>query len=272
MVNSCDSNCKTCDKDCSSKTSVFKAENNIKSNIQKVIGVVSGKGGVGKSLITSLLATHTNKMGYKTAILDADITGPSIPKAFGLEQKARTDGESIFPVLTAEGIKVISINLMLENPTDPVIWRGPVLAGAVKQFWTDVDWGDIEYMFVDLPPGTGDVPITVFQSLPLDGIVLVSTPQELVDMIVEKAVKMTQMLNIPIFGIVENMSSFKCPDCGKIHRIFGEGLNKKAVNYDIYNSCSMPINPEYARAVDSGRIEKIEDDIIMKFLTGVLEL
>ena len=188
----------------------------------RVIAITSGKGGVGKSTITSMLAVAMNREGYKTAILDADVTGPSIPKAFGLHVRAVGSDLGILPVETTTGIEVMSVNLLLENETDPVVWRGPVISGTVKQFWTDVIWNDVDYMFVDMPPGTGDVALTVFQSLPLDGIIIVTSPQELVSMIVEKAVKMAEMMNIPILGIVENMSYFKCPECGKEHKIFGE--------------------------------------------------
>ena len=194
---------------------------NKKSDVKKVIGVISGKGGVGKSSITSMLAVSTQRMGYKTAIMDADITGPSIPTAFGLTQKAQGNDTEIAPVITDTGIKTISINSLLEDETDPVIWRGPVLGGVVEQFWNDVHWGDIDVMFVDMPPGTGYVALTVFQSLPIDGIVIVTSPQELVGMIVEKAVKMADMMNVPIVGLVENMSYYVCPDCGKQHKIFG---------------------------------------------------
>ena len=195
---------------------------NSQSNVKKVIGVVSGKGGVGKSSVTSMLAVAAQRKGYKTAILDADITGPSIPKAFGLDDKAQGNGEVILPVVTDTGIRTMSVNSLLENDTDPVVWRGPILSGVIQQFWNDVVWGDIDIMFVDMPPGTGDVALTVFQSLPLDGIVIVTSPQELVAMIVEKAIKMADMMNIPVIGLVENMSYFVCPDCGAHHQIFGE--------------------------------------------------
>lgn len=270
MENKCQSDCNNCSKDCSTKSTNLKTKGNKDSNIKKVIGIASGKGGVGKSLITSLLATHVNKLGYKTAILDADITGPSIPKAFGITEKAKTDGESIFPVLSEKGIKLMSINLMLENSSDPVVWRGPVLAGAVNQFWNDVAWGDIDYMFIDLPPGTGDIPITVFKSLPIDGIILVTTSQELVGMIVEKAVKMAEMLDVPILGLVENMSYFVCPDCGKSHKIFGENKSAKADDFNIKFSCSLPINTVYATAVDDGKIEELNSEIIEGFINDIL--
>ena len=228
------------------------------SNVKKVIGVVSGKGGVGKSIVTSLLAVMFSRRGYDTAVLDADITGPSIPKAFGITEKAYGSDKGILPSVTASGIKVMSINLLLENDTDPVIWRGPILAGTVKQFWTDVYWGDVDYMFVDMPPGTGDVPLTVFQSLPLDGIIVVTSPQDLVSMIVEKAVKMAQMMNVPILGIVENMSYFVCPDCGKKHYPFGESkLENIAKEYSLDILARLPIDPKNAKACDSGKVESI---------------
>lgn len=231
------------------------------SNIKKVIGVVSGKGGVGKSMVTSLLAVMMQRRGYKTAILDADITGPSIPKAFNIKEKAMSNGLAILPVESKTGIKTMSVNLILENDTDPVVWRGPVIAGTVEQFWTDVAWGDVDYMFVDMPPGTGDVPLTVFQSLPIDGIVIVSSPQELVSMIVTKAVKMAEMMNVPILGIVENMSYFECPDCGKKYQIFGDShIDEVAAKHALDVMGRLPINPELAAACDRGMIESYEGD------------
>lgn len=218
---------------------------NKESNVKKVIGVISGKGGVGKSSVTSMLAVATQRMGYKTAILDADITGPSIPKAFGLEQKAMGSDKAILPVVSDTGIKTISINSLLEDSTDPVVWRGPILSGVVEQFWNDVVWGDIDIMFVDMPPGTGDVALTVFQSLPVDGLVIVTSPQELVAMIVEKAVKMADMMKMPVVGIVENMSYFRCPDCGKEHKIFGEShIDSIASKHGIKAVAKMAMDPE----------------------------
>ena len=232
---------------------------NSQSNVKKVIGVVSGKGGVGKSSVTSLLAVAAQRKGYKTAILDADITGPSIPKAFGLTNKAMGDGQSIMPVVTDTGIKTISVNSLLENDTDPVVWRGPVLSGVVQQFWNDVIWGDIDVMFVDMPPGTGDVALTVFQSLPLDGIVIVTSPQELVSMIVEKAVKMAQMMNIPVIGLVENMSYFVCPDCGAEHKIFGEShIENIADKYGIEALAKLPMDKEVAVSFDRGMADCLD--------------
>lgn len=232
---------------------------NKQSNVKKLIGVISGKGGVGKSSVTSMLAAATRKEGYKVAILDADLTGPSIPQAFGINDKAYGTEEEIWPVLSKTGIKVISINSVLEDVTDPVIWRGPLLAGVIDQFWNNVIWEDIDVMYVDMPPGTGDVALTVFQSLPLDGIVIVTSPQELVSMIVQKAVKMAQMMNIPIIGIVENMSVFTCPDCGKKHHIFGDSHVKEiAAQYGINEVAELPIDMAVAKAMDEGRIEFVD--------------
>lgn len=239
---------------------------NSQSNVKKVIGVVSGKGGVGKSSVTSMLAVTAQRKGYKTAVLDADITGPSIPKAFGLTQKALGNEEAILPVLTNTGIKTISVNSLLEDDTDPVVWRGPVLSGVVEQFWNDVIWGDIDVMFVDMPPGTGDVALTVFQSLPLDGIVIVTSPQELVSMIVEKAVKMANMMNVPVVGLVENMSYFVCPDCGKQHNIFGEShIEEIAAKYGIADIAKLPMEPKVAAACDQGLVETLDT-------TGLLQM
>ena len=226
------------------------------SNVKKVIGVVSGKGGVGKSMVTSLLAVSESRRGKKVAVLDADITGPSIPKAFGIVDTAVADDKFLLPVETATGIKVMSMNCLLEDETSPVIWRGPVIAGVIKQFWTDVRWGEIDTMFVDCPPGTGDVPLTVFQSLPINGIVIVTTPQDLVSMIVEKAVKMAEMMNVPIVGIVENMSYFTCLDCGKQHSIFGDShIDEIASEHGIKNVVKLPIVSDLRESVDSGIIE-----------------
>ncbi len=263
MSENCNHNCSECGKDCGSRQdpqSLLEKPHEL-TRVKKIIGIVSGKGGVGKSMITSLLAVSMQRRGLSTAILDADITGPSIPKAFGI--KDRPDGSDIglFPVKSKLGTKIMSVNLLLENETDPVIWRGPVIAGTVKQFWTDVIWGDVDYMFVDMPPGTGDVPLTVFQSLPVDGIVVVTSPQELVEMIVGKAVKMAEMMNIPILGIVENMSYFECPDCGKKHSVFGESrIDPLAEKYGIDTVSKLPINPKLAHSCDRGMIELFEGD------------
>lgn len=239
----------------------FRVPGNEHSKVQKVIGVVSGKGGVGKSMITSLLAVEQNRKGFKTAILDADITGPSIPKAFGLQEQAMQGEYGILPAVTTDGIEVMSVNLLLQDETDPVVWRGPVISGTVKQFWSDVYWGDVDYMFVDMPPGTGDVALTVFQSLPLDGIVIVTSPQELVSMIVTKAVKMAEMMNIPILALVENMSYFACPDCGKKHAIFGEShIDEVAAMHGIDTVVKLPMDPALAQLCDAGLIEEVSGD------------
>ncbi len=261
MSENCNHNCSECGSDCGERTepqSMKEALNGM-STVKKVIGVISGKGGVGKSLVTSMLAVAARNKGYRTAVLDADITGPSIPKAFGVTRKALSSEMGLFPVDTQTGIEIMSLNLLLENDDEPVIWRGPVIAGAVTQFWTDVIWGDIDYMFVDMPPGTGDVPLTVFQSLPVDGIVVVTSPQELVKMIVGKAVNMAEMMEIPILGIVENMSYFECPSCGEKHKIFGEShINELAEQYGIKAVAKIPINPEIASMCDRGEAEKLD--------------
>ncbi len=257
-MSECTHNCETCGQNCSErKTSFLEAPHRL-SNIKKVIGVVSGKGGVGKSSVTAMMAVLINRDGYKTAILDADITGPSIPKAFGIKEKASGTEEGILPVKTKTGIDIMSINLLLENDTDPVVWRGPVIAGTVKQFWTDVIWEDVDFMFVDMPPGTGDVPLTVFQSLPVDGIIVVTSPQQLVSMIVEKAVKMANLMHIPVLGIVENMSYFECPDCKTKHSIFGESqIEDVAEKYGIPRVVKLPITSEIANVCDKGIVELV---------------
>ena len=231
---------------------------NKRTNVKHVIGVVSGKGGVGKSLVTSLLASEMNKRGHKVAILDADITGPSIPKSFGVDSRLTADADGINPAKSASGIEVMSINLLLEDETDPVIWRGPVIGGVVQQFWTDVAW-DVDYLFVDMPPGTGDVPLSVFQSIALDGIIVVTSPQELVSMVVEKAVKMAEKMDVPIVGVVENMSYVACPDCGKKIYLFGEGKSEEAAKrHNLPLLAQMPIDPKLAALVDAGKIEEFE--------------
>ena len=259
MSEECTHNCDTCSAKCGEQeqdSKSFLEKPNELSSIKKVIGVVSGKGGVGKSLITSLLAVSMQRKGLKTAILDADITGPSIPKAFGLTEKAEGTENALLPVTTKTGIQVMSLNLLLQDETEPVIWRGPVIGGVVKQFWTDVIWNDVDYMFVDMPPGTGDVPLTVFQSIPVDGIVVVTSPQELVTMIVAKAVNMAKMMNIPVLGLVENMSYFECPDCGKQHSIYGEShVEEIAKQFGIETTAKIPIDPTVATACDKGMIE-----------------
>lgn len=237
----------------------FSAALNPMSSVKKVIGIVSGKGGVGKSLVTSLLAAAMRKRGHRTAVLDADITGPSIPKAFGLSGRASGSEIGLMPLTTASGIEVISANMFLQDESDPVIWRGPMIANMVKQFWTDVVWTDIDFMFVDMPPGTGDVPLTVFQSLPVDGIIVVTSPQELVSMIVAKAVKMAKMMNIPILGLVENYSYFHCPDNGKDYKIFGEShLEQTAAAYGLKVLAKLSIDPAIAAACDAGKAEELE--------------
>ena len=254
----CGHECGSCGKTCESKD--MRAVLKKGSSVKKVIGIMSGKGGVGKSLVTSLMACKLNKDGFKTAILDADITGPSIPEAFGVGmERAVSDGEALSPVLTDSGIQLMSMNFLLENENDPVIWRGPVIAGAVKQFWTDVIWKDVDFMFVDMPPGTGDVPLTIFQSLPVDGIIIVSSPQQLVRVIVEKAVKMANMMNIPILGLVENMSYVRCPDCGREISVFGKSnIESIANSFGLPVLARIPTEEATSAAVDSGDIESLD--------------
>jgi len=265
-VSECTHNCESCGENCPSRSggsnpADFLEKPHPLSHIKKVIGVVSGKGGVGKSLVTSLMSVTMQRRGFHTAVLDADVTGPSIPKVFGLKEKATGDQNGIYPVKTKTGIEVMSVNLLLEDDTAPVIWRGPVIAGTVKQFWTDVIWDDVDYMFVDMPPGTGDVPLTVFQSLPLDGIIVVTSPQELVSMIVTKAVRMAQAMNIPILGIVENMSYVVCPDCGKKISIFGEShVEEEAGKHGLKVLGRLPMDPQLAKLCDQGVIELFEGD------------
>lgn len=269
---SCSHNCSGCGEDCGDREqeSLFEKLNS-HSSVKKVIGVVSGKGGVGKSLVTSLLAVAAQKKGLRTAIMDADITGPSIPKSFGIHEKARASQMGMMPALSSNGIQIMSLNLIAENETDPVIWRGPVIAGVVKQFWTDVVWKDVDIMFIDMPPGTGDVPLTVFQSIPVDGIVIVSSPQELVGMIVEKAVNMAAMMDIDVLALVENMSYVKCPDCGKEIRIFGESsIDKIAKKHNIKLTAKLPIDPSIASLVDSGKIEESNVDSLDEILEKLL--
>ena len=263
-MSECTHDCSTCSANCSSRQPSkedFLEKLNDLSSVKKVIGVVSGKGGVGKSLVTSMLAVTFNRRNFKTAILDADVTGPSIPKAFGVKEKAHGTEQYIIPAITKTGIQMISVNLLLDNETDPVVWRGPVIAGTVKQFWTDVIWKDVDYMFVDMPPGTGDVPLTVFQSLPLDGIVIVTSPQELVSMIVTKAVNMAKLMDIPILGIVENMSYVECPDCGRKINVFGESkTDAVAAEFGLKVLAKLPLDPVLANNCDNGLIELFEGD------------
>lgn len=251
----------------------FSINLNENSRVNKVIGVVSGKGGVGKSLVTSLLAINMNKQGYRTAILDADITGPSIPKVFGISEKSYGTKYGVMPGITKTGIQVMSLNLLLENDSDPVVWRGPVIANTVKQFWTDVYWDNVDYMFVDMPPGTGDVPLTVFQSLPIDGIIIVTAPQDLVTMIVQKSIKMANLMNVPVLGIVENMSYALCPDCGKKIDIFGKSHIEEVAkenNIEVYDS--IPINPEITKLSDEGLIEAVEETYIKNIVDKLVKL
>ena len=251
--------CEGCPSKAKGGRGIAKEPMNKASNVKKVIGVVSGKGGVGKSFVTSSLACAMNKAGYKVGIMDADITGPSIPKMFGVHGQVYGTEDGMVPMAAENGIKIMSVNLLLDNEEDPVIWRGPVIAGVVKQFWNETVWGDIDYLFVDMPPGTGDVPLTVFQSLPVAGIVVVTSPQELVSMIVEKAVNMANMMDIPVLGIVENMSYFECPDCGKKHEIFGKShIDEIAAQHDIKAVAKLPINPEVASKVDGGFAEDLD--------------
>ena len=263
--------CSSCAADCPSKSgeSLIEKPHEL-SHIKKVIAVVSGKGGVGKSAVTSMLAVATRRLGYNTAILDADITGPSIPKVFGLTAEAEGDGNgAIFPIVTKTGIEVMSINALLQDKETPVVWRGPVIAGAVKQFWTDVIWNDVDYMYIDMPPGTGDVPLTVFQSLPVDGIIIVTSPQELANMIVSKAVNMAKLMNIPVIGIVENMSYFVCPDCGREYKIFGEShVGETAEKFSLEVLARIPIDPRLSALSDKGMLELMEND----YLDHALEL
>ncbi len=261
----CTHDCSSCGESCSSRTAEqtsFLANLAPESSVKKVIGIVSGKGGVGKSLVTALMAVEMNRKGKRTAVLDADITGPSIPKAFGIgsDGVATTpDGRLMVPAKSLEGVEIMSANLLLDKDTDPIIWRGPVIAGAVKQFWSDTLWQDIDYMFVDMPPGTGDVPLTVFQSLPVAGIIIVTSPQELVSMIVTKAVNMAEKMNIPILGVVENMSYLVCPDCGKKINVFGEShIDEAAKEHGIKVLARIPIDPKVAAMVDGGQIEYVE--------------
>ena len=268
-MSSCNGNCSTCGSDCADrKAESLLAKLNPQSTVKKVIAVVSGKGGVGKSTVTSMLAVAMARQGKTVGVLDADITGPSAPTAFGVTECQGANEDGLYPALTKGGIQVMSINLLLDNPADPVVWRGPVIAGAVKQFWTDVIWEDVDYMFVDMPPGTGDVPLTVFQSLPVDGIVIVTSPQDLVSMIVSKAVKMANMMHIPVLGFVENYSYLECPDCGKKIEVFGKShLDEVAAKFDLPILARLPIDPAVAFAYDSGLMETVNTDKV----AGVIE-
>lgn len=262
-MSDCNHQCSSCASSdvCQEKEQDPRILNNTRG-VRNVIGVVGGKGGVGKSLVTSLLAIQTRRLGYETAVLDADITGPSIPKIFGIHDHAQTDDQNLLPYLAVDGTKVMSLNLLLEHETDPVFWRGPVISGVVKQFWEEVSWGDVDFMFVDMPPGTGDVPLTVFQSLPLDGIIIVSTPQSLVSMIVQKAVNMAQKMNIPVLGMVENMRFLKCPDCGKEIPLFGSDAAVEDTNVPVLER--VPLDPKVASACDAGTLAQTEVPYLSK--------
>lgn len=267
----CTHNCESCSSGCGEPKSLQVAPNKL-STIRKVIGVVSGKGGVGKSLVTSMLAVSMTRRGYHTAILDADITGPSIPKTFGLSGQLEGCEEGILPKTSATGIDMVSINFLLPNVDDPVIYRGPIIAETVKQFWSDVIWQDVDFMFVDMPPGTGDVPLTVFQSLPVDGIIVMTSPQDLVSMIVGKAVKMAKMMNIPLLGVIENYSYLECPDCGRHIEVFGKSrVDAVAAEYELPVLCKLPIDPKLAEAVDAGRIEDVKLPDALRGATDLLE-
>ena len=274
-MSDCNHDCSSCSKNCGSRTEPHSllVPQNEASNIKKVIGIVSGKGGVGKSMVTSLLACAANRAGKKTALMDADITGPSIPKMFGLTERAVADDKYMYPVETTGGIKVMSLNLLVEKETDPVIWRGPVVAGLIQQFWKDVKWGDVDFMFIDMPPGTGDVPLTVFQSIKLDGIIIATTPQDLVSMIVTKAINMAKMMNVPIIGIIENMSYLKCPHCGEDIALFGKSHSAEAaVENGIPLLGRIPLDPELAALSDEGRIEQADTSIMMSTVRILMNL
>ena len=265
MSEACSGNCSSCGSNCGSRKEAqdLRIPSGPFSNVKKVIGVVSGKGGVGKSLVTSMLASAMQARGNSCAVLDADITGPSIPKSFGIKERAKADESGLLPEESRTGIKIMSINLLLENEESPVVWRGPVISGVIQQFWKDVAWGDVDYMFVDMPPGTGDVSLTVFQNLPVDGIVIVTTPQDLVTMIVKKAFNMAKMMNIPVLGLVENMSYFVCPDCNKEYKIFGESkIDEVAAELGVPVLAKLPIDPKTANLVDKGAIELADDKYI----------
>ena len=270
-MSSCSGNCSSCGSDCGErKAESLLAQLNPKASVKKVIAVVSGKGGVGKSTVTSMLAVAMVREGKRVGVLDADITGPSVPTAFGVTECQGANEDGLYPALTRTGIQVMSINLLLDNPADPVVWRGPVIAGAVKQFWTDVIWEDVDYLFVDMPPGTGDVPLTVFQSLPVNGIVIVTSPQDLVSMIVNKAVKMADMMHIPVLGFVENYSYLQCPDCGKKIDVFGKShLDEIAAEKGLPILARLPIDPTVAEAFDNGQMETVNTDALKDAVEAV---
>jgi len=268
---SCNGNCSTCGSDCADrKQESLLASLNPKASVKKVIAVVSGKGGVGKSTVTSMLAVAMSKKGKRVGVLDADITGPSVPTAFGVTECQGATQDGLYPAVTKGGIQIMSINLLLDNDTDPVVWRGPVIAGAVKQFWTDVIWEDVDYLFVDMPPGTGDVPLTVFQSLPVDGIVIVTSPQDLVSMIVSKAVKMANMMHVPVLGFVENYSFLQCPDCGKRIDVFGKSkLDEIAESFDLPVLARLPIDPAVAESCDNGLMEQVNTEAMDNAISAI---
>lgn len=268
MSEGCTHDCSTCGENCSErKAEDMKLRQNDYSNIKKVIAVVSGKGGVGKSLVTCLLAAGCAKAGLKVGVLDADITGPSVPKSFGVHSRAMQDGECLLPAVTDGGIKLMSINLLLESESAPVVWRGPVISGVINQFWSDVRWGELDYLFVDMPPGTGDVALTVFQGLPVDGIVIVTTPQDLVQMIVEKAFNMAKMMKVPVLGLVENMSAYVCPDCGKSHPLFGTSkVEETAAALGVPVLAKLPLDPAVNALVDAGRVEDVQRPELQDFI------
>ena len=271
-MSSCSGNCSSCSSsDCGDrKAESLLAQLNPNASVKKVIAVVSGKGGVGKSTVTSMLAVAMNKKGKRVGVLDADITGPSAPTAFGVTECQGATEHGLYPALSRDGIQVMSINLLLDDATAPVVWRGPVIAGAVKQFWTDVIWEDVDYLFVDMPPGTGDVPLTVFQSLPVDGIVIVTSPQDLVSMIVAKAVKMANMMHIPVLGFVENYAYLECPDCGKKINVFGQSkLDEVAEAFNLPILARLPIDPKVAEYYDNGMMEDIDTSKLEKVLEAV---
>ena len=271
-MSECTHDCSSCSSNCADRKEPqsFLKPMNKNSNIKKVIGVVSGKGGVGKSLVSCLLAAKCQKAGLKVGVLDADITGPSVPKSFGITSRAMQDETGLLPTVTKTGVKMMSINLLLEDVNSPVVWRGPVISGVIEQFWTDVNWGELDYLFVDMPPGTGDVALTVFQSLPVDGIVIVTTPQDLVKMIVNKAFNMAKIMNFPVLGLVENMSYYQCPDCGKKHNIFGESqIDETAAELGVPVLAKLPIDPNVAKLVDEGRVEDVECPQLDEFVSAL---
>ena len=269
-MSECTHDCSSCSQDCGSRKESFIQPMNEHSKIKRVVGVVSGKGGVGKSLVTCLLAAKCRKAGLKVGILDADVTGPSVPKSFGLTGNAMQDETGLLPTVSKTGVKIMSVNLLLEDVNSPVVWRGPVISGMIQQFWTDVNWGELDILFVDMPPGTGDVALTVFQSLPVDGIVIVSTPQDLVKMIVNKAYNMAEMMNVPVLGLIENMSYFICPNCNEKHSIFGESqIDETAAELNLPVLAKLPIDQQNARLVDDGRVEDIESPELDEFVSAL---